>query len=501
MMTSTRSRARTRRARRLPATLALLAATISLLVGLGACDRANAHAARSTSPGDASATTRLEFWTLALKGRPELEAYIADQLARFERDNPGVKVDWVDVPFSQLDRKLLSAAAADRMPDLVNLSDKTYGRFIAAGALADMREPLAPLAGAEGIGARYLPGAFGLCVNQGRVLALPWYLTTQTLLANEPLLKQGGMSVESLPRDWAGLREAARAYRKAVGPSGPYLFTFPMGHDSDLLMMLFQEGLPPVKVGPEGRLVSNLRSPEVVRVIADWVAIYREDALPREAATLGGQHVTNLYKNKRVAVVNYGPNFMNVIRKESPEVYEATRTGAPVTGPDGRGHIAVMVLGVMERSEHKDLAAKLAWSITSPASQEAFCRVVPILPSTRASLDEAQFSDEATATRLAQASADATAKGQGRISEPVAAKTIVAGLDAARSLRTAVAFTPSLAAWPDMRRTFEDRIKRAMAGEERVEDSLAWVDAEWSRMLRASPAGADALPSASPTSR
>lgn len=415
---------------------------------------------------------RLELWTLALKGRPELERYVQDQVAAFERANPGVRVTWVDVPFAQLDRKLMAAAAAGRAPDVVNFSDRTYARFVALGALIDLHG-LLPGDPDE----VYLPGVLALGRMGGRLLALPWYLTTQAVLAHEGLLARAGMTGASLPRTWAELRTAAREYRRAVGDDGTYLFSVPLGHESDLLMMLMSDGLMPLRPGSDGRLVPNLLDPEIVREVNDWVSLYREGALPREAATQGVQHVTDLYKRGRLAVINYGPNFLNAIRQESPRVFEATSVGPPVTGRLGRGHVAVMVVGVTTQSREPELAAALAWHLTGERSQEALCRIVPVLPSTRATLDSDLFLPPGPEVPEADA------------------KLPRARALTAASLRRATAFTPALAVWPDLRRSFEDRIKRALLGGEAVEVSLRHIQNEWAGILRtASFAPADALP-------
>lgn len=426
----------------------------------------------------------IELWTLALKGRRELEEYVEGQIAAFRRVRPGVNVVWVDVPFRELDRKLMSAAAAGRAPDVVNFSDKTYARFVGLGALRDLT-PILPKG--SDAAATYLAGALGLCRMRGQLLALPWYLTTQTALVNEDLLRRAGMTAATLPKTWAGMREAARGYRRAVGDDGTYLFSVPLGHESDFLQMLFADGLMPLKAdasgagGSGGRLRANLMDAEVVRVVKEWVELFREGAMPREAATQGVQHLTDLYKRGRVAVINFGPNFLNVIRQESPRVYEATALGPTITGALGRAHIAVMVVGVSAQSKEPELAAELAWMLTGDESQRALCSIVPVLPSTRATLESGMFRrPEATA-----------------VMTPAVRKLAEAQAIAAESLKNAVAFTPALAEWPDLRRAFEDRIKRAMLGGEPVEDALRVIDAEWVRILdAAADAPGDALPMA-----
>lgn len=440
---------------------AAAAASLAGFTGLGAaCDRRPA----ANAP---AGLIELEFWTLAL--RP-FEAYIRGQIAEFEATHPGVRVRWSDVPFDALDRKLVAAAAAGRSPDVINLSDKSFARYVGLGAMKD----LTGLLPGDPAGT-FIPGALRLANIDGQLLALPWYLTTQAVLANRALLALGGLTPQTLPDTWAGLRDAARAYAERVGPRGPRLFTVPLGHESDVPMMMLGEGLPPLK--PAGAaagagLVPDWSRPEIVRAVGDWIALYRQGALPREAGTGGQSHLPDLYQNARVAVINSGPNFLKRIGDTYPRVFEQTDVLGPITGSLRRGHIAVMVLGVMALSRHPGPAAELAWHMARPASQEALCQLAVILPSTGASLERPEFRDG----------------GAGRPEHE--AKLLRARAITAAALRDAVAFTPALPAWPDLRRAFEERFTRALLSPGAPGDDarqtaslLARIDAEWARIL------------------
>lgn len=473
--------------RRPPALFTLLRIATKAILCL-VCIAALSSCART----DTTPVTRLQFWTLAL--RP-FEAYMLQRIAAFEALHPGVKVDWIDVPFDALDRKLIAAAAADRAPDIVNMSDKTFARFISLGALADLR-PLLPL-GAEDA---YLPGARRLGEIDSNLLAVPWYLTTQAVLANTRVLDLAGLSPASVPTRWSDLRAAARDFRaKALAKNerSTYLFSVPLGQESDLPMMLFAEGLSPLITDEKGRVRANLQHPAVRAEINEWVSLYRDGILPREAVTRGGDHLTDLYQNNKLGVINSGPNFLARIGQVSPAVFDSTVVGPPITGRLARAHVAVMVLAMTTQSKHPREAASFIAFMTSAESQEEFAKVVAILPSTASSLSRPMF-DDFTAARDAMFQTQiAAAKRQGRPipAEPPAEKLVQAALQSAKALRTAVAFTPALSVWPDMRRTFEEKMKRVLLDGLDLDAALKDIDNEWNRILDSAP---DAPPSAIP---
>lgn len=419
----------------------------------------------SCSRRDDPGVTRLELWTLAL--RPFFDDYMKERLAAFEADHPGVQVVWVDIPFDAMDRKLIAAAVAGLAPDVVNFSDKNYARFVALDACLPL-DALLPGSPDE----RYLPGALRLGRINGQLLALPWYLTTQTVLANERLLARGGLSLATLGRTWREVLPQAREFKRQTGVP---LVSVPLGTESDLLMMLLAEGLPPLKLAADGTLRADLTSPGVVDLITLWVDAFRDGTLPRESATAGSAHLTELYQNERLAVINSGPNFLKRVRDISPAVFGATRVGPPITGSLGRAHIAVMPLSVTRSSRHPQLAAALAWHLTSAESQELLARRAMIVPSTRSSLASGLFARPTLAPGEELAGDKKLAMAQAVTAEAMA---------------DAIAWTPALSQWPDMRRVFEDRIKRVLLSREPIEPALREIEVAWQRLLDSGPPGA-----------
>lgn len=413
-----------------------------------------------------SGPVRLQFWTLALA---PFEGYIRERLAAFEAAHPGVEVEWVDVPFEAIDRKLIAAAAAKRAPDVVNLSDRTFARFAGLGAMVDLR-PLTPGDPA----AAYTPGALRVGEIEGKTLALPWYLSTQVGMLNEALIVEGGViaGVDAVATDWRGLMAQARAYH---AKTGKYLFSLSLGEESQIPMLLFGEGLPPLVPDADGGVRADLTRAEVVEYVSAWVSLYRDGALPAEAATRDHAHLTEMYQNRRLAMIDSGPSFLKRVKDVSPSVYEVTRVRPATTGRLGRAHVATMVLGVTNQSRHPREAAALAWFMTTSQSQRGFMRVAPILSSAAADVGfiESPPGEDPKVT-------------QGR------------GI-AAGQVASAVAFTPSLAVWPDLRRSFEDGMKRLLLSDGDVAQALAGIEGEWNRILRAGGrASPDALPTPGP---
>ena len=442
---------------------------------------------------------KLELWTLALS--PYFDDYVTDLVAGFEAEHPGVEVVWVDVPFGALNRKLVAASAAGRGPDVVNLSDRDFARVAALGGLAGIDRHLD-----ASVTDDYLEGAKAVLRINGQLRALPWYLTTSVRLVNRQMLGAGGLSAQGeagpavLAEDWAGLQEQARAYHRATGK---FLLSLPLGDGSELPTMLLADGVVPFRE-VDGRLVADLTRPEVVARVGDWVRLYREGALPRSAATRDHTAVIELYQNGQIAVAQTGANMLRRVRDASPGVFGQTAVLPPITGSLGRSHIAVMVVGVSSASEHPALAAELAGWVTSPEHQTQLAKQSGVLPSTPASLGDAYFAPPPAASEGGGVEVDReNGEGQalpGDTGEREAERLLAqARWLSAEALPDAVAFTPAIEAWPDLRRAFDEGIKAALLDGADVEATLAQINDDWDRVLRAArPATMESLPRPTP---
>lgn len=59
------------------------------------------------------------FWTLQMN---DFAPYINGVISDFEKENPDIKIKWVDVPFSEGEKRTLASVLSDNPPDLVNLN-------------------------------------------------------------------------------------------------------------------------------------------------------------------------------------------------------------------------------------------------------------------------------------------------------------------------------------------------------------------------------------------
>lgn len=74
----------------------------------------------TSSPTSQNGKQEIEFWTMQLQ--PQFTDYFNQLIANFETENPGLKVKWVDIPWSAMESKVLAAVAAKTAADVINLN-------------------------------------------------------------------------------------------------------------------------------------------------------------------------------------------------------------------------------------------------------------------------------------------------------------------------------------------------------------------------------------------
>ena len=173
-------------------------AALGILAALGfACAR---HPARPRSP-------EIAFW------EPWPPAALAPLVARFEAENPGLRVRIRQVPLEAVDDSVSAALAAGLPPDLCALGPAGMPRWLASGSLSDWSAGVADL--------RDSLRGWPMCTVGDALYGLPWLLRTRALVFDPGLFRRAGLDPARPPATWGELRaDAARIQKLGHGVHG-----------------------------------------------------------------------------------------------------------------------------------------------------------------------------------------------------------------------------------------------------------------------------------------
>jgi putative chitobiose transport system substrate-binding protein len=396
------------------------------------------------TPREGAASPReLVLWTMQLA--PFHNDYMRSVLAAFEAANPNVRVKWVDIPWSEMERKTLAAIAAGTAPDVVNLNPQFSAKLAEFGALADPEAHLAPA-----VIAQYLPSAWNANRLAGRSFAIPWYVTTHITLINRDMLAAAQVSA---PTTWDELLPVARQIRTRTGQ---YAYFPALDGSAPLEMaaslagtLLTPDQCRPAFTGAAGR-----------NLFETYRTLYAEGLAPKTVLTEGHRSAVAAFLAGQVAMISTGMQFLGQVRKGNPQLYARIEVKPQLGGAGTPPNLAVMNLAVPEATRDRKLAFALATFVTRSDWQRELAKRVPILPSTAASYADPFFT---------QSTGDSL-------------------LDAARQIsiaqvRDGVVLVPPLRNYNRLRTTFIRPLQATIAGRTPATAALAEIEREWTRLL------------------
>ncbi len=398
------------------------------------------------SPVNNPATPEIEFWTMQLQ--PEFNDYFNRLVSQFETANPGVKVRWVDVPWTAMESKILSAVSAKTAPDVVNLNPSFASQLAAKNAWLNLSTKVPALEQQK-----YLPNIWQASTLNNQSFGLPWYLTTPVNIYNKDLLQKAGIAQP--PKTYAELAIAAKQIKEKTGKSAIFV-TFVPQDSGEVLESLVQMGVK--LVDAQGQAAFN--TPEGKAAFQYWVDMYKQNLLPKDVLTQGHRTAIELYQAGEVAFLSSGAEFMKTIATNAPDIAKVSAAAPQITGTTGKKNVAVMNLVIPQDSKNPDWALKFALYVTNTENQLAFAEAANVLPSTVESVQ--QYQKSLTTKSGADAVTQARSVSAAQLAE---AEVLVPAMKDAKKLQQAI----------------YENLQAAMLGEKTVDQAIADAANQWNQ--------------------
>lgn len=308
----------------------------------------------------------ISFQTWSLKNE-KFSPYFEDLVARFEKENPGVKVKWMDQPAEKYDDKLLAQANSETLPDVVNVPPNFAYLLAKNGLLLDLAkadDKLKDVYVEGGVKAYEMPGIDGS-------YGYPWYLGTDMSWWNIGRLGELGVSEDSLPTTFDELYDLAMEATK-------------------------HEGMPPVvstmpeiiaTTDADGKF--SFSTDENIALVEKYAELYKAKAIPAEV--LSGDY-KGLYTKEKVLWVTGTSSFTTELKTDNPGLIEKT----VVTKRMGEPPLFVQGIAVSAKSKAPAAALAFAKFATNTENQIEFVKLAQgFLPGTKeAAADPSKFAEK-----------------------------------------------------------------------------------------------------------
>ncbi|MBN8769420.1 MAG: sugar ABC transporter substrate-binding protein [Stenotrophomonas nitritireducens] len=332
----------------------------------------------------------LRFWAM---GR---EAEVVGELVReFEAENPGIRVDVQNIPWTAAHEKLLTAYAADGLPDICQLGNTWIPEFATLRSLT----PLQPyVAGSrEVVPDDYFPGIWDTNVVEGQLVGIPWYVDTRLLFYRKDLLLQAGY--DHPPRDWAEWERMNAAVKQVIG-ANRYPVLMPLNEFEPQLSLALQQDDALLR---DHDTRGNFESPGFRRALGFYANMFEQGWAPKMSETQISNVWDEFFRGFTVFYLS-GPWNIREFRQRQPASLEGEWGTAPLPGPHGPGAgiAGGTSLVIFQSSQHKQAAWKLIEFLSRPAMQQRFHALIGDLPPRRSVWQSAALRDDPLAAAFGE---------------------------------------------------------------------------------------------------
>lgn len=386
-------------------------------------------------------TVHLSFWAMGREGE-----VVQELMGTFERENPGIRVQVQQIPWSAAHEKLLTAYVGRSTPDVAQLGNTWIAEFVALGAILPLDERAA---GSGVVGREHdFAGIWDTNVLAGELYGIPWYVDTRVLFYRRDLLAQAGY--DEIPDTWPQWRQAMQDMRAVLA------------EDAHPILLPINEWNVPVILGLQAgsslldeRGVHGVFSgPAFSEAFRFYVDLFRDGLAPPVANT----EIANLYQEfgrGRLAMYVTGPWNLGEFRRRLPDHLQDAWATSVLPGPTGSPGASLAggaSLVIFEGCEHPDAAWALVEYLSRPQTQVEFYRLTGDLPARTAAWEDPALSEDARVQAFY------------------------------RQLHHVVA-TPKIPEWEQIATRVLERAEEAVRGAAPVDSALARLDRDVDRVL------------------
>lgn len=301
------------------------------------------------------------FWTLQLG---TFDKYINNIISDFEQENPEIKIKWIDVPYSEGEKRTLASILTDNPPDLVNLTPDFSLILAQKGTLYNINE--ADLS-------QYNKNIIEMLKYNGEYFGIPFYATSAVTLYNS------SFSIKKIPYKYTDL------------------FNIPFNENNAFITMInFCENDTFLKILNKYNINApeNINSKKSIALYNNFKDLYDKKLLPVESVTQTHRDALEKYMSGQLAFIVTGANFINMIKENAPKIYENTIVLPQLTGDTDLYDFSLMNFVIPKRAHNKEAALKFALYLTNEKNQIEFAKLTTILPVNKFALDDSYFKDK-----------------------------------------------------------------------------------------------------------
>ena len=339
--------------------------TIILLIGLTACSIRNENKVKE-----------ITFWTLQMG---DFSDYMYKIIRNYEKTHPNIQIKWIDVPFSEGEKRTLAAVMTDCPPDLINLNPDFSAILAQKGILQDIEDEKLT---------DFNPEIVNALKYKDKNYSIPWYATSAITIYNKDLFQKSG--IIRLPKTY---KELAAISEKVKQNTGAYAFLPTVTENDTMIKILNKYGISEIE---------DINSNVSIDVFKMFKNLYQKDLIPPETITMTHREALEQFMAGKIVFYQGGANFLNMIKENAPNIYQYTDIVEQIKGPLAQNDFSVMNFVIPVRAKHKKEALDFCLYLTNETNQLELAKMTNIIATNSNALNNDFYKDEKTLTAKAR---------------------------------------------------------------------------------------------------
>lgn len=302
-----------------------------------------------------SKSNNVVFWTLQLG---TFDKYIKNIIAEYEEKNPDTKIKWIDVPYSEGEKRTLASILTDNPPDLVNLTPDFSLLLAQKNAIEFIDENNLE---------QYNKSIMNSLKYNEKYFGIPFYATSAITLYNKSITNKKISTYDEL-------------FNTEINNSYITMINFT---ENDTLLKLLNK--------------YEINSPEALttdkckNLFKTFKTLYDEEKIPKESVTQTHRDTLEKYMSGQLAYIVTGANFINMIKENAPAIYKETDISSQLIGTSNSYDYSLMNFIIPKKAKNKDKALDFAIYFTNKTNQLEFAKLTTILPVNKYALEDDYF--------------------------------------------------------------------------------------------------------------
>ena len=307
------------------------------------------------------------FWTLQMS---DFAPYVNEVILNYEKQNPTIKIKWIDVPFSEGEKRTLAAVMSDCPPDLINLNPDFSAMLAQKGTLQEIDASKF---------SNYVPEIVEALKFNGKNFLIPWYATSAITIYNKDLLQKSGINV--LPKTYD---ELALISEEIKTKTEAYSYLPTITENDTMPKILNKYGISEIK---------DFNTKDSQKVFEMFKTLYQKKLIPAETITMTHREALEQYMAGKTVFYQGGANFLNMIKENAPKIYSQTDVSEQLKGTIGQNDFSVMNFVIPVRAKHKEEALDFCLYLTNEENQLKLAKLTNIIATNTNALNDKFYND------------------------------------------------------------------------------------------------------------